>query len=184
MYSTAFSTVRTQSYVSLLHAMLNSPRLARSTLTTVDLVGLLVGDLNAELLLEGGLAIGAVGVFPEGKRIAYLLNGHHDLNGVQAVKAEVVGEVGDASDLIGMSMSVCGCFRRPRALLVAMPGVTGCCVNETDLAGVGNLKSARMSVSLFSEQCEDIAMCGVIEDRIGSAQKPRAHGPCRNSSTG
>lgn len=31
--------------------------------------------------------------------IAYLLNGHHHLNGVQAVKAEVVGEVRDAVNL-------------------------------------------------------------------------------------
>lgn len=91
----------------------------------MDLVGLLVGDLNAELLLEGWLAIGAVGVFPVGKRIAYLLNGHHDLNGVQAVKTEVVGEVGDAGDLIGMGVLVCACSRRPRVLLVVMPRATG-----------------------------------------------------------
>lgn len=50
-----------------------------------------------------------MGVFPEGKRIAYLLNGHHDLHGVQAVKPEVVGEVGDAGDLIDMGVSVCEC---------------------------------------------------------------------------
>jgi hypothetical protein len=30
---------------------------------------------------------------------AYLLNGHDDLNGVQAVQTEVVGEVGSAVNL-------------------------------------------------------------------------------------
>ena len=46
-------------------------------LTAVDLVGLLVGDLNAELLLYR----------------------HDDLDGVQAVQAEVVAEVGGGLDL-------------------------------------------------------------------------------------
>ena len=41
--------------------------------------------------------------------MAYLLNGHHDFHGVQAVKSEVVREVGDAGDLIGMGVSVCVC---------------------------------------------------------------------------
>lgn len=64
-----------------------------------------------------------MGVFPEGKRIAYLLNGHHDLHGVQAVKPEVVGEVGDAGDLIDM---VCQYVSAPKTsvLLVAMPTAT------------------------------------------------------------
>lgn len=43
----------------------------------MDGVGVLVGDLDAELLL----------------------NGHDDLDGVQAVEAEVVGEVGSGLDL-------------------------------------------------------------------------------------
>lgn len=30
----------------------------------------------------------------------YLLNSHHDLNGVQAVQAKVVGEVRNAADLM------------------------------------------------------------------------------------
>lgn len=45
--------------------------------TRVDGVGVLVGDLNAE----------------------FLLNGHDDLNGVEAVEAEVVGEVSGGLDL-------------------------------------------------------------------------------------
>lgn len=43
----------------------------------VDGVGVLVGDLNAE----------------------FLLNGHDDLNGVEAVEAEVVGEVSGGLDV-------------------------------------------------------------------------------------
>lgn len=31
---------------------------------------------------------------------AYLLNGHHDLNGIQAVQTEVVREVGNTVDLM------------------------------------------------------------------------------------
>ena len=53
-------------------------------LTAVDLVGLLVGDLNAELLLYR----------------------HDDLDGVQAVQAEVVVEVGGGLDLSDAHMSV------------------------------------------------------------------------------
>lgn len=45
--------------------------------TRVDGVGILVGDLDAELLLDG----------------------HDDLDGVEAVEAEVVGEVGGGLDL-------------------------------------------------------------------------------------
>lgn len=43
----------------------------------MDGVGVLVGDLNAE----------------------FLLNGHDDLNGVERVKSEVVGEVSGGTDL-------------------------------------------------------------------------------------
>lgn len=43
----------------------------------MDGVGVLVGDLNAE----------------------FLLNGHDDLNGVEAVEAKVVGEVSGGLDL-------------------------------------------------------------------------------------
>jgi hypothetical protein len=46
-------------------------------------------------------------LFPrERKRVAYLLNGHHDLNGVQAVETEVVGEVGNAGDLVAIGVLV------------------------------------------------------------------------------
>lgn len=48
------------------------------SLTGVDAVGVLVGDLDAELLLDG----------------------HDDLNGVETVQAEVVGEVGSGLDLL------------------------------------------------------------------------------------
>ena len=53
-------------------------------LTAVDLVGLLVGDLNAELLLYR----------------------HDNLDGVQAVQAEVVAEVGGGLDLWDTHTSV------------------------------------------------------------------------------
>lgn len=43
----------------------------------MDAVGILVGDLDAELLLDG----------------------HDDLNGVEAVETEVVGEVSGGLDL-------------------------------------------------------------------------------------
>lgn len=44
----------------------------------MDAVGILVGNLDAELLL----------------------NGHDDFNGVETVQAEVVGEVGSGLDLL------------------------------------------------------------------------------------
>ena len=53
MYSTAFSTIRTQP------TLVSIPSSSRAflELTAVDLVGLLVGDLNAELLLVSLLAV-------------------------------------------------------------------------------------------------------------------------------
>lgn len=55
--------------------------------------------------------------FPrERKRVAYLLDGHHDLNGIQAVETEVVGEVRDAGNLVIMGLSVC-------AVLPKAPGL-------------------------------------------------------------
>lgn len=64
-------------------------------LTGVDGVGILVGDLNAELLLDG----------------------HDDFDGVEAVEAEIVGEVSSGLDLdkekfgldfgFGMVMEMC-----------------------------------------------------------------------------
>lgn len=44
----------------------------------MDVVGVLVGDLDAEFLLDG----------------------HDDLDGVEAVEAEVVGEVGGGLDVL------------------------------------------------------------------------------------
>lgn len=61
MYSTAFSTIRTQPTL----VSIPSPSQAVLELTAVDLVGLLVGDLNAELLLVSSLAICSA-LFPEG----------------------------------------------------------------------------------------------------------------------
>lgn len=52
-------------------------------LTTVDGIGLLVGDLDAELLLYR----------------------HNNLNGIQAIETKVVGEVGSGLDLYAI-MSV------------------------------------------------------------------------------
>ena len=64
--------------------------------TAVDGIGLLVGDLNAELLLQVRTIIS----FPKARQQSiYLLNGHHDLNGIQAVKTEVICEVGAGVDL-------------------------------------------------------------------------------------
>ena len=63
-------------------------------LTAVDLVGLLVGDLNAELLLYR----------------------HDDLDRVQAVQAEVVAEVGRGLDLSDTQRSVHR-FHRPSFVL-------------------------------------------------------------------
>lgn len=51
-----------------------------SLVNTVDGIGILVGDLNAE----------------------FLLNGHNNLNGIQAVKSKVVCEVRRAVDLAGI----------------------------------------------------------------------------------
>lgn len=66
----------------------------------MDLVGLLVGDLKAELLLAKWSDL-FWAIFSEEKDWgAYLLNGHHYLDGVQAVKTEVVREVGGAVDLM------------------------------------------------------------------------------------
>lgn len=49
--------------------------------TRVDVVGVLVGDLNAELLLDG----------------------HDHLDGIERVEAEVVGEVGGGLDLVQLA---------------------------------------------------------------------------------
>lgn len=65
----------------------------------MDLVGLLVRDLNAELLLKQSENC-AIGFSEENISATYLLNGHDHLDGIQAVQTEVVGEVRDAVDLM------------------------------------------------------------------------------------
>ena len=45
---------------------------------------------------------------------AYLLNSHHNLDGIQAVQAKVVGEVGNAGDLVVMGVSVRVGYRSAR----------------------------------------------------------------------
>lgn len=78
-----------------------SKGLIQIRLTTVDGIGILVGDFDAEFLFEGKnisiqLKVGIIVItlYP------YLLNGHNNLNGIQAVKSKVVCEVGGAVDLI------------------------------------------------------------------------------------
>ena len=51
----------------------------------MDAVGVLVGNLDAELLLDG----------------------HDDLDGVEAVEAKIVGEVGSGLDLFGQVRDYC-----------------------------------------------------------------------------
>jgi hypothetical protein len=74
MYSTALSTVFDTTRLASAPGYLKGKRTGH---TAVDGVGILIRDLDAELLL----------------------NGHHDLHGVQAVEAEVVGEVCCGGDL-------------------------------------------------------------------------------------
>lgn len=67
----------------------------------MDLIGLLVGDLDAEFLLTQKSENCLAASFSEGNDSgAYLLDGHHHLDSVQAVQTEVVGEVGDTVDLM------------------------------------------------------------------------------------
>ena len=71
MYSTALSTVGERKLVAA------ASRGFVSGLTGVDGVGILVGNLNAKLLL----------------------NGHDNLDGIERVEAEVVGKVSGGLDL-------------------------------------------------------------------------------------
>lgn len=73
-----------------------------SVLTTVDSVGLLVGDLNAELLLTDSLIECSSGKSPAKP---YLLNSHHNLNSIQGIQTEVVREVGRAVDLFTLNFA-------------------------------------------------------------------------------
>ena len=75
----------------MLHCITNLPLKH----TTVNCVGLLVGDLDAELLLNCQCLHSPL----PGYGYANLLNCHHDLYGVQAVKTEVVGEVRAGGEL-------------------------------------------------------------------------------------
>ena len=77
--------------------------------TAVDLVGILVRDLNAELLLRTSkpdvedisTAAGdpTAAKHGTGGVVSYLLDSHHNLHGVQAVQTQVVGEVRRFGDL-------------------------------------------------------------------------------------
>lgn len=78
MYSTALSTIDARG-ISI-QAMIQMIWLFPWKLTAVDGVGILIGDLDAELLLYR----------------------HNNLNGVQAVQAQVVGEVSSGLDLYQM----------------------------------------------------------------------------------
>lgn len=91
MYSTALSTVRGIS----IHSTSNNTILV---LTAVDSIGLLVGDLNAELLLAPCQYQNHFLANPM-ILVSYLFNSHHNLNSVQAVQSEVIREVGGAVDL-------------------------------------------------------------------------------------
>ena len=63
----------------------------------MDAIGILVGDLNAEFL-QTSYQYDIIRNHANGH--SYLLNGHDDLNGIQAVQAEVVGEVRSTVDLL------------------------------------------------------------------------------------
>jgi len=67
---------------------------------SLDLVGLCIGDFDRELL-EGNVS----GV-REQDDTTYLLNGHHDLNGVKAVETEVFCKVCGGGKLCGVSLRV------------------------------------------------------------------------------
>lgn len=122
------------------------------TLTAEDAVGLLVRDLNAEFLRERQQPSRR----PLGE--TNLLNGHHHLNGIQAVQPEVIGEVGGRVDLLLFSNRPSFGHRLVRAA-------------GTDLAGIGNLQSIVISLCIilyhFSRVCQDAR-----------------HEPCRSSSRG
>lgn len=83
-----------------------------------------------------------VAAFSEEKNSsAYLLNGHHHLDGVQAVETEVVGEVRNTVDLMveicqyERSIDVSSDNSRP----IAEGQQRAYCGVKTDLARVGNL---------------------------------------------
>jgi hypothetical protein len=78
MYSTALSTVDAR-WISI-QTRIQMKWLFPRELTAVDGVGILIGDLDAELLLYR----------------------HNNLNGVQAVQAKVVCEVSSGLDLYQM----------------------------------------------------------------------------------
>lgn len=62
--------------------------------TTVNVVGILVGDLNAEFLRIVSTVSPTFGA-----DLTNLFNGHHNLDSVKRVQAEIVGEVRCAGNL-------------------------------------------------------------------------------------
>jgi hypothetical protein len=82
MYSTALSTGAHLTSATTL-PLTGQARARGGDLTAVDGIGILIGDLDAELLLYR----------------------HDNLDRVQAVQAEVVGEVSSGLDLLSSEMS-------------------------------------------------------------------------------
>ena len=104
MYSTALSTGWRLVCAAVTERLLSGR-------TAVNGVRILIGDLNAELLHAGASVSKTLRSNQGGGRNAggsspYLLNGHHDLHGVQAVQAKVVCEVCRRLDLYNLSIIV------------------------------------------------------------------------------
>ena len=73
----------------------------------MDLVGILVGDLDAELLFFLSRAPVSEAILPrvvvrEQHLRSYLLNGHDNLDGIERVESQVVGKVRRLGDLGGV----------------------------------------------------------------------------------
>lgn len=65
----------------------------------MDGVCLLVWDLNAEFLFNQLVSRHTLSARIEGTKSIYLLNCHHNLNGIQTVQSEIVCEVRSSVDL-------------------------------------------------------------------------------------
>lgn len=74
------------------------PARSRRYHTAVDRVGVLVRDLKAEFLEAQSLSVLGPPVTAS-SRLPYLLNGHDNLNSVQTVQAQIIGEVRSGLDL-------------------------------------------------------------------------------------
>lgn len=94
MYSTAWFTIITSSVA------VRDGRCSRKCHTAVDSIGLLVGDLNAELLYwrQSCFCISI-------SSATNLLNSHNNLDGVQAVKSKIVGEVCGGGELLKLVLA-------------------------------------------------------------------------------